>query len=109
MALAREARNNRVKISTVGLGLDVNRAYLERVASAAEGKSYFLDEPAGLEQLLLRDVEEHTGMTAVEKQLRPRVIQRAEILDGVDIENAPPLQGYIRFQARPTADTILEA
>lgn len=109
MALAREARNNRVTISTVGLGLDVNRAYLERVASAADGKSYFLNDPAGLEQLLLRDVEEHTGMTAVEKQLRPRVVKRAEILDGVDIENAPPLRGYVRFQARPTADTILDA
>jgi Ca-activated chloride channel homolog len=109
MTTAAEAKRNRVTISTVGLGLDVNRAFLNKVALGAEGKSYFLDEPAGLEQLLLRDVEEHTGMTAVEKQLRPRVIQRAEILDGVDIENAPPLQGYIRFQARPTADTILEA
>lgn len=109
MALAREARNNRVTISTVGLGLDVNRAYLERVASAAEGKSYFLNDPAGLEQLLLRDVEEHTGMTAVEKQIRPHVVKQAEILDGVDIENAPPLRGYVRFQARPTADTILDA
>lgn len=109
MTTAAEAKRNRVTISTVGLGLDVNRAFLNKVAVGAEGKSYFLDEPAGLEQLLLRDVEEHTGMTAVEKQLRPRVIQRAEILDGVDIENAPPLQGYIRFQARPTADTILEA
>ena len=109
MALAREARNNRVTISTVGLGLDVNRAYLERVASAADGKSYFLNDPAGLEQLLLRDVEEHTGMTAVEKQIRPHVVKQAEILDGVDMENAPALRGYVRFQARPTADTILDA
>ena len=109
MALAREARTNRVTISTVGLGLDVNRAYLERVATAAEGKSYFLNDPAGLEQLLLHDVEEHTGMTAVEKQIRPHVTKQAEILEGVDIENAPPLRGYVRFQARPTADTILDA
>jgi Ca-activated chloride channel homolog len=109
MNTAADAKRNRVTISTVGLGLDVNRAFLTKVAAGAEGKSYFLDEPAGLEQLLLRDVEEHTGLTAVEKSLRPRVIEHAEILDGVDIENAPPLQGYIRFQSRPTADTILEA
>ena len=109
MATAAEAKRNRVTISTVGLGLDVNRAFLNKVAAGAEGKSYFLDEPAGLEQLLLRDVEEHTGLTAVEKAIRPRVVEHAEVLDGVDMENAPPLQGYIRFQARPTADTILEA
>ena len=109
MALAREARNNRVTISTVGLGLDVNRSYLERIATAADGKSYFLNDPAGLEQLVLRDVEEHTGMTAVEKQIHPHVVKQAEILNGVDIQNAPALHGYVRFQARPTADTILDA
>jgi Ca-activated chloride channel homolog len=109
MTTAAEAKRNRVTISTVGLGLDVNRAFLSRVANGAEGRSYFLDDPAGLEQLLLRDVEEHSGMTAVEKTLRPRVVQHAEILDGVDIENAPALLGYIRFQAKPTADTILDA
>ncbi len=109
MTTAAEARRNRVTISTVGLGLDVNRAFLSRVANGAEGKSYFLDDPSGLEQLLLRDVEEHSGMTAVEKTLRPRVVEHAEILDGVDIENAPALLGYIRFQSKPTADTILDA
>ena len=109
MTTAAEAKRNRITISTVGLGLDVNRAFLSRVANGAEGKSYFLDDPAGLEQLLLRDVEEHSGMTAVEKTLRSRVVQHAEILDGVDVENAPPLLGYIRFQSKPTADTILDA
>ena len=109
MTTAALAKRNRVTISTVGLGLDVNRAFLTRVAAGADGKSYFLDDPSGLEQLLLRDVEEHSGMTAVEKTLRPRVVEHAEILDGVDIENAPPLLGYIRFQPKPTSDTILDA
>jgi Ca-activated chloride channel family protein len=39
----------------------VNRAFLEKVAANADGKSYFLNDPSGLEQILLRDVEEHTG------------------------------------------------
>jgi uncharacterized membrane protein len=109
MALAREAVANHVTISTVGLGQDVNRAFLEKVANSAEGKSYFLNDPQGLEQILLRDVEEHTGNTAVEKSIKPKVAKQAEILDGVEIENAPALRGYVRFEARPTADTILEA
>ncbi len=67
MTLTKEAVTNHVTISTVGLGQDVNRAFLEKVAEAALGKSYFLNEPSGLEQILLRDVEEHTGSTAVEK------------------------------------------
>src|SRR4029079_8492694 len=69
MTLAKEAESQKVTISTVGLGQDVNRNYLERVATTAAGKSYFLTDPQGLEQLLLRDVLEHTGSTTVERPL----------------------------------------
>ena len=108
MGLSREAAINHVTISTVGLGQDVNRAYLEKVASFAKGKSYFLNDPSGLEQILLKDVQEHTGTTAVEKPLKPEIMQKAELLDGVGMESAPPLLGYVRFDAKPSAMQILE-
>jgi Ca-activated chloride channel family protein len=107
LSLAKEAALQRVTISTVGLGQDVNRAYLERVAALAKGKSYFLNDPSMLEQILLRDVMEHTGSTAVEKPLRPIVAKDAEILSGVGMESAPPLKGYVRFIAKPSAETLL--
>jgi hypothetical protein len=108
LELSREALARKVTISTVGLGQDVNRAYLEKVAQFAGGKSYFLNEPAGLEQILLRDVMEHTGSTAVEKQaLKAEVKKQTEILDGVGIETAPALKGYVKFIAKPSAETIL--
>lgn len=107
LELARDASTQHVTISAVGLGQDVNRAYLEKIATLAGGKSYFLNEPNGLEQILLRDVMEHTGSTAVEKSLEPSVVKQAEILDGVGMESAPVLKGYVRFVAKPTAETIL--
>ena len=107
LEVAREAAARRVTISTVGLGQDVNRAYLEKIASLAQGKSYFLNEPTGLEQILLKDVMEHTGSTAVEKSLNAVVAKQAEILEGVGMETAPILKGYVRFEAKPTAETIL--
>ncbi|MBI1790974.1 MAG: VWA domain-containing protein [Acidobacteria bacterium] len=107
ISLSREASQNKVTISTVGLGQDVNRAYLEKVASFSKGKAYFLNEPAGLEQILLRDVMEHTGSTAVEKNVKAAVAKQAEILAGVGVETAPPLRGYVKFISKPTADTIL--
>jgi Ca-activated chloride channel family protein len=107
MSLAREAAQNKVTISTVGLGQDVNRAYLEKIASFSKGKSHFLNDPAGLEQILLKDVMEHTGSTAVEKPVAPIVVKQAEILSGVGMETAPSLRGYVRFISKPTAETIL--
>lgn len=106
-ALAKEAQNMAITISTVGLGLDVNRTYLTRLANLAGGKAYFLSEPAGLEQIVLSDVKEHTGMTAVEKPLVPEVLHQAEILDGVAVANAPALKGYVRFEPKPNAEIVL--
>src|SRR5207247_1793805 len=107
LSLSRDAAANHVTISTVGLGQDVNRAYLEKIASLAKGKAYFLNEPSGLEQILLKDVHEHTGSTAVEKPVAPVVVKQAEILSGVGMETAPALRGYVRFISKPTAETLL--
>jgi hypothetical protein len=108
MGLSREAALQRVTISTVGLGQDVNRAFLERVATNAKGRSYFLTDPSGLEQLLLKDVMEHTGSTAIEKPFQPEVLKKAEILEGVPMESAPQLRGYVKFTSKQTAETILQ-
>ncbi len=105
--LAREANLKHVTISTVGLGQDVNRSYLVKISAAAGGKSYFLTEPQGLEQILLRDVMEHTGTTGVEKNLQAEVVKNADILDGVDFAKAPNLKGYIRFIPKPSSEVLM--
>ena len=108
VALAREAARQRVTISTVGLGRDVNKSYLEKIAMYAGGEAYFLSDPSGLVRILLRDVREHTGQTAVEKAVTVTVARPAEILRGISIKGAPPLMGYVRFEAKPSAETILK-
>jgi len=105
--LAKKAADNQVTISTVGLGQDVNRAYLEKVAATSNGRSYFLNEPQGLEQILLKDVKDYTGGTAVERVLSPIVERKAELLEGVGMESAPALKGYARYAAKDGAETIL--
>jgi Ca-activated chloride channel family protein len=108
LSVAKEAEQQKITISTVGLGQDVNRAYLERIAALAKGKAHFLNDPSGLEQILLRDVMEHTGSTAIEKPIVPNIVKSVQILDGTEIEKAPALRGYVKFTAKPTAETILD-
>jgi uncharacterized protein YegL len=108
LSVAKEAEQQKITISTVGLGQDVNRAYLERIANFSKGKAHFLNDPSGLEQILLRDVMEHTGSTAIEKTISPNVVKDVQILDGTDIAKAPALRGYVKFTAKPTAETILD-
>jgi uncharacterized membrane protein len=107
IAVAKDAMSKRITISTVGLGQDVNRAYLEKVAQLAKGRSYFLTDPSGLEQILIKDVLEHTGTTAIEKSITAAVAKPSPILEGLSMESAPALKGYVKFVAKPGADTIL--
>jgi hypothetical protein len=107
MTVAKDASGKRITISTVGLGQDVNRAYLEKIAQTSKGRSYFLTDPSGLEQILIKDVLEHTGSTAVEKTLSVVVAKPSPVLEGVPMDAAPPLNGYVRFIAKPGADTVL--
>ena len=108
IALAKQAAKLKVTISTIGLGQDVNRAYLERVARTAEGKPHFLLDVSGLTQLVLKDVMEHTGSSVMEKDVRARVVSAVEILDEARIAEAGPLLGWVKFVAKPEAETILE-
>jgi uncharacterized membrane protein len=106
--VSRDALTKRVTISSVGLGQDVNRSFLERIAVNAGGKAYFLTDPSALEQILIKDVMEHTGSTAVERPQKPVVSRPAELLAATGIESAPALKGYIRFEAKPSAEVILK-
>ncbi len=108
IALAKQAAKLKITISTIGLGQDVNRAYLERVARTAEGKPHFLLDVSGLTQLVLKDVMEHTGSSVMEKDVRARVVRQVEILDEARIGEAGALRGWVKFDAKPDAETILE-
>jgi Ca-activated chloride channel family protein len=105
--LARKALDQRVTISTVGLGLDVNRSYLQKIAEISGGHSYFLSDPGALQQIVLKDVEKYTGTSSVTKSLKPLLNHPAEIATGTGVDNGPPLKGYARFLAKPDADVVL--
>ena len=105
---ANSAKNEKITISTVGIGQDVNKAYLEKVATTAQGKSYFVLDLTQLEQILVKDVLEHTGTTTNETPLSPEVVKKVEILNDVAMDTAPLLKGYVRFIAKPSAETILK-
>jgi Ca-activated chloride channel homolog len=107
--LSKDAADHKITISTIGLGQDVNKAFLEMIATTAGGKSYFLNDPSGLEQILLHDVKEHTGTVAIEKPIAVDVKHPSDLLDKVDMTKAPNLQGYVRFDAKTSADEILRA
>ena len=45
-------------------------------------------------------MQEHTGTTAVEKPIKAEVKHPSDLLDKVDMEHAPTLAGYVRFETQ---------
>src|SRR5690606_17860192 len=54
------------------------------------------------------DVLEHTGTSVTEREVYPRVARQADILDGVDFRQAGPLLGWVQYESKPRAETLLE-
>jgi Ca-activated chloride channel family protein len=107
LQVAKLAVDQTVTISTIGLGRDVNRSYLERIAQTALGRFYAVLDVSQLAQVVLRDVLEHTGSSLSEQEFRPLVLQDADLLEGVSLSSVGPLLGRVRFESKPSAETIL--
>lgn len=107
LALAEDAAAHQVTISTIGLGQDVNKTYLEKLADASGGQNYFLDDPSRLRELLLKDIEKVQAKTAVEVPVNVVKGDDGGLLKDVDLRHAPALHGYVRYEARPGARTLM--
>jgi Ca-activated chloride channel homolog len=105
--LAQEAFRQGIAISTVGIGAAVNRSFLEAVARGSGGKSYLLATAEDLKRITLRDVRDYTGSNTIDRAFKPIVQQPRSILDGVDMQQAPPVTRYTRYKPKPGAESIL--
>jgi len=105
-SLTKEATANHVTISTVGLGQG-RQPRLSGKSGPMPPAANPISEttPPAWSRILLRDVEEHTGSTAVEKtDYGQRSVKPAEILMRSAWNPSRTLRGYVRFQPRPTSD-----
>jgi len=105
--LEKEAAENHVIISTIGVGDDVNRALLEEIATATKGKSHFVQNPALIPQIINDEVRPPDDLAIQEHPVRAIALRPAEFTDGIDFTHAPRLLGFVQSEAKDGAETIL--
>ncbi len=105
--LEKEAAENHVIISTIGIGDDVNRALLEEIATATKGKSHFVQNPTLIPQIINDEVRPPDDLAIQEKPARAIALRPVEFTDGIDFTRAPRLLGYVQSEAKDGAETIL--
>jgi len=94
-----------VTISSVGLGGECNKRLLKQIAQWGNGRFYVLSEEDEVSEVFTQELEEVQQSIVVEEALKPRVVGRSPILDGIDL--APYLFGYVRTKPKFEADTLL--
>ena len=105
--LAQQAAENHITISTVGIGNDVNRTLLEELAREAHGKSYFVDNPENIPQIISGEVRALSVSSIQERPVKAVRVRPVESIDGIDFARAPRLLGFVKAKARPGSETIL--
>jgi Ca-activated chloride channel homolog len=105
--LEKMAAAEHITISTIGVGNDVDRSLLEQMAHETRGKSYFLDDPQKIPQIISGETRDLRSSVIEERPVRPVRIRPVEFTDGVDFSHAPRLLGFVKEKARKGSETIL--
>lgn len=101
-----DMRQSRITVSCVGVhGADRNM--LASIADAGEGRLYMVEDIGALPRIFMKETQEVQKGQLVEDVVAVRVAKRVEAIEGTNVENAPPLRGYVTTKPKPTSETIL--
>lgn len=94
-------------VSTVGVGEGCNERYLQRIARWGNGRFYWIKKEEDVGGAFTRELDEFQKEVIVEGPIKAEKIQDHESLQGVNIDLAPYLFGYVRTHARLDAQVPL--
>jgi Ca-activated chloride channel homolog len=104
--LVQDMRAAKITVSCVGVqGAD--KSMLSMIADAGEGRLYMVEDLASLPKIFMKETQEAQKSQLVEDLVHVRVAKRVEAIEGVDIDAAPPLHGYVATIPKPAGETIL--
>ena len=105
--LEKEAAAAHISISCIGVGDDVDKMFLEEIATNTHGRSYFIEDPKKIEQIISNETKDLEKSPIVERSVRAVRVRSVELTDGVDFGTAPRLLGFVKTKARKDAEVIL--
>jgi uncharacterized membrane protein len=98
---------DRITVTTVGVGDDADRNLLEEIARIGSGRFYEATDPGSVPQIFAKETVTASKSAINEQPFTPQVIRPSQALSGVDLESAPFLLGYVITRPKSTAEVIL--
>lgn len=98
---------HKITITGVGVGAEADKTLLTMIAERGGGRFYHTNDAHNIPQLFTSEAKQVARSALVEDAVGVRVAKHSELLDGVGIESAPPLRGYVVTKPKPTSEVIL--
>jgi Ca-activated chloride channel homolog len=105
--LTERVAGSSVSLSTVGIGADVDRALLQKLADSARGRAYFSDTGMDLPEIFKREGMLISGKWIVERRFKPRKIAEHEIVQNLSGDELPEITGYIAVTPKKLSETLV--
>jgi Ca-activated chloride channel homolog len=106
-AIAQSMAHNRITVSTIGLGTDIDAPLLERIALIGQGQFHFVPSPSQIPQIFIQETALMLGTAIVEEPFHPQPAVPTEPLRGFFPALFPQLSGYVATDPKPRAEIPL--
>ncbi len=94
-------------LSTVAIGREADQVELEAVATIGQGRYYYTEDFATIPQILLDETLTVVRSNKIETQIAVHAVDDSRFLAGIDPEQIPDLQGYVRSRQKTTTELAL--
>jgi hypothetical protein len=96
-----------ITVSTVGIG-DADQALLTAMADMGQGEAYFTNDFGNLPQIFTKETLRASKSMLIEEPFVPLATNRDDqMLEGVELADAPLLMGYIATTPKETGSVLL--
>ena len=96
-----------ITMTTVGVGSEPARPFLQSIADKAKGRAYFCPDAEKVPRIFETDTGVAAKIGITEEPFFPQVVHATQVLRGLDMSQAPTLLGYVETQARPESQVVL--
>lgn len=105
--LIRKMADHRMTVSTVMVGPGAHSAFLASLAHWGRGRFYASPDRFNLPEVIVKQPESSMLSPFVEQPTGLTLRRADAVTEGTDWGAVPAIQGYVRTEARPTADLLL--
>jgi uncharacterized membrane protein len=105
--LLKRMQSDKIVVSTVAIGEAADRELMKNIAAWGGGRAYATVSAEAIPQIFVEETRRAIRSNLQEEAFRPVLKRRTGAFEGVAIEQAPELKGFVASRARESAEVLL--